>query len=116
MMASISPGMTSSVTSSVTTRLPKLLRRPCRRSSGSAMAEPPPERRAKADQSAAREQNQQHQERTEDHLPILGYPRQPLLGDHIDRAADDRAVERADAAQYHHDDQLAGLLPRHVGR
>src|ERR1700683_101797 len=115
-MASISPDMTSSVTSSVTTRLPKLFCSPRRDSTGSGMTEPLPKARAEADQPAAREQDHQHEQRPENHLPIFGYSRQPCLGEEIDGSADDGAVERADAAEDHHDDQLAGLLPGHVGR
>ena len=92
MMACISPGMTSSVTSSVTTRLPKFLRRPSRRSSGirsSSSANRRHSRRAEPDQSAAREQNDQDQNRPEDHLPVLGDARQPFLGQQIGGAAED---------------------------
>src|SRR5579872_6536077 len=116
MMACISPGMTSSVTLSVTTRLPKLLRRLSRRSSGSVMAGLPLKPRNKSKQPAAREQHGQHEYRSEHHFPVLDQPRQHLLGDQIRGAADDRAVQRADAAEDHHNDQLARSLPRHIGR
>src|ERR1700719_2855532 len=118
MMACISPGMTSSVTSSVTTRLPKLLRKPSRRSTGSGMTGPPPEPDAKGvqttDQPAAREQHDQHQDRPENRLPVFRYAGQPFFGQKISGSANERTVERTGAAEDHHDDQLAGFLPRHV--
>src|ERR1700733_1596270 len=77
MMAWISPGLTSSVTSSVTARLPKFLRSPSSRSTASegarsSMEDPPPQPGAEPDQSAAGEQNQQRHSRTGDPVPVLG--------------------------------------------
>ena len=57
----------------------------------------------------------QHQQRPEDHLPVLGEAGQPFLGQQIGGGADDRAVERAQPAEQHHDDQFARALPGHVG-
>src|SRR5271156_2179235 len=116
MTACISPGMTSSVTSSVTARLPKFLRKPSSRSTGSGMTGPPPNPRGEAEQAAAGEQHDQDENRPENHFPVFGYSRQPLFREQKGDAADQRAVERADAAEDHHDDQLAGFLPRHVSR
>ena len=72
-------------------------------------------RRQMPDQAAAREQDDQHEHRSEDHLPMLGEAGQPFLREQIGGRADDRAVERAEAAEDDHDDQLARALPRHVG-
>ena len=73
------------------------------------------ELRAKPDQAAAREQHDQHQQRPEDELPVFGQARQPFLDQDEGERADDRAVQPADAAEQHHDDQFARALPRHVG-
>ena len=111
-----SPGRTSSVTSSVTRRPPKFLREVLdaqdRLSHGtsSAAARQTPSRPPR------REHRDQHQQRPEDHLPVLGEARQPFLDQQEGGGADDRAVERADAAEDHHDEQFARALPRHVGR
>src|SRR3982074_2549250 len=63
-----SPGITSSVTPSVTRRPPKFLVSPSMRSTGSATADPPQPRRD-PEQPAAREHRDQHEQRAEDHLP-----------------------------------------------
>ena len=68
-----SPGITSSVMLSVTRRPPKFLVSPSMRSTGSATADPPQPRRD-AEQPAAREHRDQHEQRPEDHLPVLGKP------------------------------------------
>src|SRR3974390_1678282 len=98
MMACISPGMTSSVTSSVTARMPKFLRSASSRSrgsdgAGSGMGKPPPQEGAEPDQSAAGEQNDQHENGSENHLPILGDTREPFLGDQIGGAAEKGTLE-----------------------
>src|ERR1041385_8287334 len=88
-----SSGRTSNVTSSVTRRPPKFLARFSMRSTTSA-TEHPPQSFCHADQSAAREDRDQHQQRPEDHLPVLGQPRQPLFGEQEGGRPDDGAVER----------------------
>src|ERR1700742_4035278 len=110
MTACSSPGITSKVTSSVTRRPPKFLERFSVRSTGSA-TEHPLQPLRDADQPARREYGDQDQQRPEDHLPVLGPARQPLLGEQKRGRADDRAVERADAAEDHHDQQFARTLP-----
>src|SRR5262249_18468478 len=80
---------TSRVTSSVTARAPKFLRRFSRRSAGSAMTQPRAQIAPQADQAAAREQDEQHQERPEQHLPMLGHARQPLLDEDEGERAED---------------------------
>src|ERR1051325_8384061 len=61
-----SPGITSSVTLSVTRRPPKFLERFSTRSTGSA-TEHPPQPARHADQPAGRKYRDQHQQRPEDH-------------------------------------------------
>src|SRR4051812_6138412 len=105
-----SPGSTSSVTPSVTRRPPKFFDRLSMRSTGSATSHPPQLLRH-ADQSAAREYRHEHEQRPEDHLPVLGEAGEPFLGQQESGRADDRAVERAEAAEDHHDEQFARALP-----
>src|SRR5579862_4811490 len=116
MIACSSSGMMSKVTLSVTRRPPKLLLRDSMRKTGSTTAKPPHDCMAEADQAAAPEQRHQHQQRSENHLPMLGEAREPLLEQQIRGGADDGAVERAEAAKDQHHDQLAGALPGHIGR
>src|SRR5438876_6092816 len=78
-MAWSSPGMTSSVTSSVTRRPPNRLRSFSRRSTGSATAKPLHKLVPPAKESAARKENDQDKEGSEDHLPVLGEPGEPFL-------------------------------------
>src|SRR5690348_15512873 len=73
-----SPGRTSSVTSSVTRRPPKFLARFSMRRTASA-TEHPPQPGEQPDQPAAREHRDQHQDRAEDHLPVLGIGGEPFL-------------------------------------
>ena len=47
---------------------------------------------------------------------MLGDARQHLLEEDERGGADDRAVERAEPAEDHHDDELARTLPGHEGR
>src|SRR5436190_16049328 len=104
MTACSSFGLTSKVKSSVTTRAPKFFRNPSSRSIASVTSESPRQVGCKPDEAAAREQNDEHEQRTEDHLPVLGEARQPLLEHEIGDGSDDRAVERTQSAQQHHDD------------
>src|SRR6185295_8725383 len=110
-----SPGMMSRLRSSVTTSPPKLLCSLARRSNGSATSQPPRQFAADADETAAREQHDQYQDGTEDHLPMLGEAREPLLGQEVCGRADDRAMQRAQPAEQHHHDQFTRALPGHVG-
>src|SRR6185369_6494766 len=116
MMACSSHGMTSRLKSSVTTSAPNDLRRFCRRTAGSPTAEPPHERARQAEKTAARKQNDEHEHRSEDHLPVLGDTGEPLLGQEVGGSPDDRAVKRTQSAEQHHDDQLARALPGHGRR
>src|ERR1041385_8288221 len=105
-----SPGPTSNVTSSVTRRPPKFLLRFSMRSTASATEHPPQPLRY-ANEPAAGEHRDQHQQRPEDHLPVLGQAGQPFLGKEERSRADDCAVERTDAAEDHHDQKFARTLP-----
>src|SRR5690348_3496816 len=109
-----SPGRTSSVTSSVTRSPPKFFVSLSIRSTGSA-TEHPPQSLRDADEPATGKHRDKNEQRTEDHLPVLGEAGQPLLGEQERGGADDRPVQRAHAPENHHDQQVARALPRHVG-
>src|SRR5215217_5940810 len=94
MIAWSSPGMTSRLTSSVTTSAPNALRNRRSSRSGSAMTASPEE----PHDPAASEEDHQDQERAEDHLPVLGQPRELLLEKQESRSADHRAMECREAA------------------
>src|SRR5690349_9872834 len=91
MMAWSSPGITSSVTPSVTSNPPKRLLRFSSRRMGSVTA-PSRNPRGQTNQPAARKHHNKDQQRTEDHLPVLGEPGEPFLRKNERRSADDRAV------------------------
>src|SRR5262245_4910112 len=110
-----SPGCTSKLTASVARRPPNLLLSASTRSTGSGTAEPARQLARETDQAAAREHDEEHQKWAEDHLPMLGAIGQPLLEQQEGRGADDRAMQAPDAAEQHHDDELAGPVPRHIG-
>src|SRR3954463_9652533 len=74
-------GITSTVTSSVTRRPPKLFERFAMRSTGSATAHPP-RRLGAADHPAAGNHRAHHQQCSYFHLPVPGQPRDPFLGKH----------------------------------
>src|SRR3954470_5550649 len=109
-----SPGITSSVTSSVTRSPPKFLLKFSMRSTGSATNHPP-QPLGDADQPAAREHGDQHQQWPENHLPVLGEAREPFLSEQECGRADDCPVKGTHTAEDHHDEQVARALPRHVG-
>src|SRR5690606_17283541 len=110
-----SPGSIDRLRSSVTTSAPKLLRSAVSASAGSATTPSPHEFAGDAEQAAAHEHHGENQERPEDHLPMLGEGRQPLLEEKECGRPDDRPVKRSHAAEQDHDDQFAGALPGHVG-
>src|SRR5215211_1222853 len=110
-----SPGWTSKVTSSLAMRPPNLLHSASTRNTGSATAELSRQLACEPDQASAGEHDDKDQERTEDHLPVLGEVRQPLLQQEERRSTDDGAMEPTHAAEKHHDDELAGPVPRHIG-
>ena len=61
-------------------------------------------------------QDNEHQQRTEDELPLLGDASQYFLDKQIRRGADNGAMQATDAPEQNHDDQFAGALPGHIGR
>ena len=79
-IACSSPGATSSETSSVTRSPPKFFAGSRCAATGLSHGAAPPKPRQKPEQAAAREQHDQHQQRPEDHLPVLGQAGEPLLG------------------------------------
>src|SRR3954453_13887481 len=122
MIACSSPGMISRVTSSVTRRPPNRLHSFSRRSTGSVTRWCPVSERLqlpqllhnsvpRAHQSAVRKQNNQHKHGSEYDLPVLGKAGEPFLEKKIGCGADDRAVQRAQAAEEDHDHELARELP-----
>src|SRR4051794_21571168 len=112
MIAWISPAWTSRLTWSVAVSPPKRLTRPVTRSSGSAMTAAPQQ----TEDAALGEEDREDHQRAQDDQPMAGEGRQLVLEDEIDRGAKHRAEERADAAQDHHDHDLAGAAPMHDRR
>src|SRR5262249_20602038 len=85
-------------------------------STASATAQPSSDGTGKAEKSAARKQNNHHQQRTEDQFPLLGDAAQYFFDEKIARSADDCPMQAANSAEQNHDDQFARPLPRHVSR
>ena len=64
-----------------------------------------------AENAAAGEHHDQHQQQADPEHPELGLDlRQLVLRDHVDGGADEGAVDAADAAEHQHDDDLAGAF------
>src|ERR1700712_2949095 len=112
MMACSSPFATSSERLSVARMPPNRRTRFWTRNSGSATPNPPQQ----SDNAAAAEQHDQQQERTHDERPIFGDLRQKLFEHEIYDGADDRAKQRAHAAEHDHDHEIAGTGPVHHSR
>src|SRR5271165_2702688 len=104
MMACSSPCGTSSVTWSVAMMPPNRRTSFSTRSRGSATLQSPQQ----AHDAAAAEQHDHEQQRAHDDGPILGELRQKFLQQEIDDGADDRAEQRAHAAEDHHHHEVAG--------
>src|SRR5262249_46031371 len=112
----ISPSRTSRSTPSVATSPPKRLRRLRTDRSGSVMARSEAEAPEQSVEPALREEHDQQQDRPEHDLPMLGPARQHGFEDDEDSRTQQRAEQRADAAENDHDHQLAGFGPvQHVG-
>src|SRR5947209_8565998 len=108
-IACSSPGSTVSATSPSATRPPKRLLSPAVSSSGSAID---PARRGKqAEDARSRKQHDQDQQRPEDRLPMLRQARQYAFEQQVERRAEHRPEQRADAAEDHHHHDLAGARP-----
>src|SRR6185369_4024693 len=113
MTASVSPSATSRSTPSVATRPPKRLRSPRTLSSGSAIAPPA---RQQAVESAPGVEDDEHQQRAQDDLPVHRPRRQDVLQQQEGDGAQHRTEERAHAAQDHHHHDVARARPVHVAR
>src|SRR6266851_1949305 len=112
MMACSSPTGTSSETRSEASTPPNRLVRSLISNIASATAQA----RQKAVDAAMGIDHDEQQQRTDDDLPILRHPRQPLL-EHQERdGADQRAEQRTDAAEHDHHDEIAGACPMHHRR
>src|ERR1700758_5359313 len=104
-------GMSSAMASAAITppnRLPKSAT--C--SSGSVMAW----RSEQALDAAVQEDRDQEQRRAEEQSGILGDARQRLFEQQIGHGAEHRTEQRPEAAEDHHDHQVAGAGPEHHGR
>src|ERR671919_568805 len=98
MTACVSPSLTSKSMPSVARSAPKVLVRP--RTSSIALLE-------QAREPTLEEQHRQHEQRPEDHLPVLGPVREQVLEHEQDERAEHRAGARAHAAEDHHEHDLA---------
>ena len=76
---------------------------------GAAPAEDPAKTGSPAEDAVAREQHDDHEQQSDPELPVHRIDaRQDVLRDHVDRRADERAVEPSGAAQHQHDHDLRG--------
>src|SRR5258706_8563397 len=108
MTAWVSPSSTSRSTPSVARSATKLLYRP---STSRRLFSIPA--REYSGEAALEEDHRQHEQRTEDHLPVLGPALQQLLDEQQREGAEHRARRARHAAEDHHEHQLARLLPAH---
>src|SRR5258706_10121487 len=104
----VSPWGTSKSTPSVARSAPKLLSRPS--TSRRLFSIPAHEYSGEA---ALEEDPREHEQRTEDPLPVLGPALQQLLDEQQREGAEHRARRARHAAEDHHEHQLARLLPAH---
>src|SRR5215831_6710844 len=112
MIACSSPGGTESAIASEATTPPKRLLRPSICKSASATAHPSEQ----AVNAAAREQDDQQKQRTEDDLPVFGDAREHLFQHQQRHRADDRPEHRPHTPEHGHDDEIAGARPVHQRR
>src|SRR3954464_15479372 len=105
--ACVSPSRTSKSMPSVARSAPKLLVRP--RTSSIGLVED-------AGEAAAEEDHREDQQRPEDHLPVLGPAFEHFLDEEQGEGAEDRPRGAGNAAQDHHEHQLARLQPAHEPR
>src|SRR3954470_6401766 len=107
MMACVSPSRTSKSMPSVARSAPKLF--VSWRTSSIRFVENPRE-------AAAEEDHRDNQQRTEDHLPMLGPSREQVLEQQQRKGAEHGAGGARHAAEDHHEHDVAGLLPAHQAR
>src|SRR5262245_12151991 len=98
MMASVSPSPTSRSTPSVATRPPKRLRKPRTSSSPSLMARA----RQQAPEAPSRVEDDQHQQRSQNHLPVRRPRGQHVLQQQEHERTQHGPEERAHAAEDDH--------------
>src|SRR5205085_8915535 len=99
MTACVSPSRTSKSIASLARRAPKVLVSP----RTSSMENP--------GEAALEEDHREHEQRSEDYLPVLGPALEDFLGDEQHEGAEHRAGGARHAAEDHHEHQVAGLHP-----
>src|SRR5438128_2920797 len=107
MMACVSPSRTSRSMPSLARSAPKLFVSPLTSSIG--LVEDPR-------QAAAEKDHRKNEERSEDHLPVLGPSREQILYQEQRKGAEHRSGGARHAAEDHHEHHVAGLLPAHQAR
>src|SRR6266581_7553625 len=112
MMAWVSPSRTSRLTSSLASSAPKLLVRP-RTSSRTLFILAEEQSR----EAALEEEHREHQQRTQDQLPVLGPARERVFDQEQSERAQHRSGDAGDAPEDHHEHELARARPVHeLGR
>src|SRR2546426_2944520 len=108
MIACVSPSRTSRSMSSLASSAPKLLVRP--RTSSRLLFILAEEQSREA---APEKKHRQHQQRTQDQLPVLRPARQRVLDQEQCERTEHRACDARRAAEDHHEHELAGARPVH---
>src|SRR3954464_9201005 len=107
MMACVSPSRTSKSMPSVALSAPKFFT--SRRTSSMRLA-------YDAGETALEEDDRQDEQRSEDHWPVLRIALEELLDQNQRKGAEHRAGRTGDAAEDHHEHEIAGLHPAHEPR
>src|SRR5918999_5379659 len=102
--ACVSPSRTSKSMPSHARSAPKVLVKP--RTSSIGLVED-------AGEAAPEENHREHEERPQNHLPVLGPALQDLLDDEQHEGAEHRPRGARHAAEDHHEHDVARLLPAH---
>src|SRR5256884_7410604 len=108
MMAWVSPSSTSRSTSSLARSAPKLFLKP--RTSSRVLFILGEEQSREA---ALQEKHRQHEERSEDELPVLRPARERVLEEQQRKGAEHRTRDTLHAAEYDHEHELARARPIH---
>src|SRR6266705_5000932 len=112
MIACVSPSSTSRSTLSLASSAPKLLMRP--RTSSRALFILAEEQ---SRETLLEEKHRQHQQRTQDQLPVLGPARERVFEEQQRERAQHRSGDASDAPEDHHEHELARARPVHeLGR
>src|SRR5260221_6964935 len=112
MMACVSPSRTSKSMPSVARSAPKVLtswRTSRIEASRIGLVQD-------AGEAAAEEDDRQHEQRAEDHLPVLRPSREQVLDEEQREGAEHRPGGARHAAEDHHEHDVARLLPAHESR